>query len=186
MKDRAGREQGVQTHAAHGRSIMHQSRTKIAKSALMVAPLLALGLGLPASRAPAADSPPAASAERNGQHDFDFLFGRWKMHTWTPPYAKPLLRFWIPGRDCSHTFGLGERRLAAGPDGIRWLTPNQICGLLMSIEPGRIRQPRSDLVCHHLEDACAISGVCVLRGKTVRCARTRPVNYAAAWAGTVP
>jgi hypothetical protein len=59
---------------------MHQSRTKIAKCALMVAPLLALGLGLPARRAPAADSPPAASAERNGQHDFDFLFGRWKVH----------------------------------------------------------------------------------------------------------
>ena len=59
---------------------MHQSRTKIAKSASMVALLLALGLGLPASRATVADSLPAASAERNGQHDFDFLFGRWKMH----------------------------------------------------------------------------------------------------------
>src|ERR1700721_2531666 len=70
--------QGVQTYATHGRSFMHQSRTKIARSALMVA--LALGLGPPASRVPAADSPPAASAERNGQHDFDFLFGRWKMH----------------------------------------------------------------------------------------------------------
>ena len=46
----------------------------------MVAPLLALGLGLPAARAPAADSAPVASAERNGQHDFDFLFGRWKVH----------------------------------------------------------------------------------------------------------
>jgi hypothetical protein len=59
---------------------MHQSRTKIANCALMVAPLLALGLGLLAPRAAAADSPPAASAERNGQHDFDFLFGRWKVH----------------------------------------------------------------------------------------------------------
>ena len=59
---------------------MHQSRTKIAKFTLMVALLLTLGLGLPAPRAPAADSPPAASAERNGQHDFDFLFGRWKVH----------------------------------------------------------------------------------------------------------
>ena len=59
---------------------MYQSRTKIAKSALVVASLLALWLGLPASGAPAADSPQAASAERNGQHDFDFLFGRWKMH----------------------------------------------------------------------------------------------------------
>jgi hypothetical protein len=71
---------GVQTHATHGWSIMHQSRTKIAKCALMVAPLLALGLGLPAPGAPAADSPPAASAERSGEHDFDFLFGRWKVH----------------------------------------------------------------------------------------------------------
>jgi hypothetical protein len=59
---------------------MHQSRTKIANCALMVASLLALGLGVPAPRAAAADSPPAASAERNGQHDFDFLFGRWNVH----------------------------------------------------------------------------------------------------------
>ena len=51
------------------------------------------------------------------------------------------------GRDCSHTFGLGERRLAAGPDGMSWLTPDQIGGLLRSLEPGRIRQPRSDLFC---------------------------------------
>jgi hypothetical protein len=80
MKDRAARELGVQIYATHGRSIMHQSRTKIAKCALVVAPLLFFGLGLPAPRALAADSPPAASAERNGQHDFDFLFGRWKVH----------------------------------------------------------------------------------------------------------
>jgi hypothetical protein len=59
---------------------MHQSRTKIANCVLVVAPFLALGLGLPAPRAPAADSPPAASAQRSGQHDFDFLFGRWKVH----------------------------------------------------------------------------------------------------------
>jgi hypothetical protein len=58
---------------------MHQSRTKIANCALVVF-LLALGLCLPALRAPAADSPPATSPERNGQHDFDFLFGRWKVH----------------------------------------------------------------------------------------------------------
>jgi hypothetical protein len=59
---------------------MHQSRTKIAKCSLMVASFLALGLGLSAPRAPAADSPPASSLERDGQHDFDFLFGRWKVH----------------------------------------------------------------------------------------------------------
>ena len=63
------------------------------------------------------------------------------------------------GRDCSHTFGLGERRLAAGPDGMSWLTPDQIGGLSRSLEPGRIRQPRSDLFCHHFEDACAICGM---------------------------
>jgi len=62
------------------RSIMHRSRTKIANCASIVAPLLALGLGLLEPRAPAADSPPAASTERDGQHDFDFLFGRWKVH----------------------------------------------------------------------------------------------------------
>src|SRR5690242_20259344 len=47
----------------------------------MVAPLLASGLSLLAPPAPAADSPTAASVERNGQHDFDFLSGRWKVHS---------------------------------------------------------------------------------------------------------
>jgi len=48
----------------------------------MVAPLLALELSLLAPPAAAADSPPtAASVERNGQHDFDFLSGRWKVHS---------------------------------------------------------------------------------------------------------
>ena len=59
---------------------MHRRRTKIATSALGSALLLAVGLGFFAPRSPAADSPPAASAERDGQHDFDFIFGRWKVH----------------------------------------------------------------------------------------------------------
>ena len=62
------------------RSIMPQSRRRIASGASIVAPLLALGLWLLAPRVPAAASPPAASAEHNGQDDFDFLFGRWKVH----------------------------------------------------------------------------------------------------------
>jgi hypothetical protein len=52
---------------------------KIATCALGSALLLA-GPGLSARGSPAADSPPAASAERDGQHDFDFIFGRWKVH----------------------------------------------------------------------------------------------------------
>ena len=59
---------------------MPQSRRKIAKGASIVAPLLALGLGLFVPQVPAAASPPAASAQHNGQDDFDFLFGRWKVH----------------------------------------------------------------------------------------------------------
>jgi hypothetical protein len=57
---------------------MHRSLTKIAKYALRCA--LFVALGLPAPQTLAADSPTVASAERDGQHDFDFIFGRWKVH----------------------------------------------------------------------------------------------------------
>jgi hypothetical protein len=84
---------------------MHQSRRKIAKFTSMVVPLVALGLGLPAPRAASADSPPAASAERNGQHDFDFLFGRWKVH----------LKRKVPGTDrWSESDGYGIYRKVWG------------------------------------------------------------------------
>jgi hypothetical protein len=59
---------------------MDRRRTKIARCALRSALLLAWCLGLSAPRSPAADLQPAASAERDGQHDFDFIFGRWKVH----------------------------------------------------------------------------------------------------------
>src|SRR5258706_9817975 len=83
----------------------------------------------------------SASCTRDSVRARRFIHGR-------PPLPSA---FSVPveaGRDCSHTFGLGERRLAAGPDGISWLTPDQIGGLLTSLEPGRIRQPWSDLFCH--------------------------------------
>jgi hypothetical protein len=80
LLDRAAHALGVQTHSHQGREIMHRRRTKIARCALRSALLLAVGLGFSAPRSSAADSPTAASAERDGQHDFDFIFGRWKVH----------------------------------------------------------------------------------------------------------
>jgi hypothetical protein len=59
---------------------MYRRRMSIATCALRSALLLIWSLGLFAPRSPAADSPPAASAERDGQHDFEFIFGRWKVH----------------------------------------------------------------------------------------------------------
>lgn len=52
---------------------MPQRQTNLIKPALLVA----LGLAILAPQSYAAA---AASAERDGQHDFDFIFGRWKVH----------------------------------------------------------------------------------------------------------
>src|SRR3984885_12029147 len=80
LLDRVARTLGVQTHSHHGRGIMDRRRTRIATCALGSALLLAWCLGLSAPRSPAADLQPAASAQRDGQHDFDFIFGRWKVY----------------------------------------------------------------------------------------------------------
>lgn len=63
------------------------------------------------------------------------------------------------GRNCSHTFGLRLRFVAAGPDGICWLSPDHVSGLSMSHEALRLSQPRFYLFCHHLKKACAIVDV---------------------------
>jgi hypothetical protein len=45
----------------------------------------------------------------------------------------------------SHTSGLGLQLEAAGPDGIRWSTPDQLNGLLKSFGKSGLSRPRSDL-----------------------------------------
>ncbi len=74
------------------------------------------------------------------------------IHTWTPPHCQAPSR--VPerqDRDCCHTSGLDLRRKAAGPDGIRWPTPNHLCGLSRSRGSGGLNRPRSDLSCHHAQ-----------------------------------
>jgi hypothetical protein len=58
----------------------NRCRNKTATFASGYALALAAALGCLALSTAAAESQPPASGERDGQHDFDFLFGRWKVH----------------------------------------------------------------------------------------------------------
>jgi hypothetical protein len=91
-------------------------------------------------------------------------------HTWTPPVCQAIFRFRFTSRDCSHTSGLLLQHRAAGPDGIRRLTPQHIRGLLMSGGSGRLSQPRFDLVCHHVQERLSNR----VRGSTAHFLRQRP------------
>jgi GST-like protein len=62
-----------------------------------------------------------------------------------PSMPSVSFRFWFTRIDCSHTSGLRVRHAVAGPDGIRWLTPDHFCGLLKSPAGMRLSQPWSYL-----------------------------------------
>jgi hypothetical protein len=59
---------------------MRKRRNKFALCLVKSTLVLALGLGCVGAHAAPPDSPPTVSGERDGQHDFDFLFGRWQVH----------------------------------------------------------------------------------------------------------
>jgi hypothetical protein len=62
-----------------------------------------------------------------------------------PPLPSAFLHFGITREIAAHTSGLGLRREAAGPDGIRWSMPDHYDGLLKSPVQRRLDRPRSDL-----------------------------------------
>ena len=63
--------------------------------------------------APGVDGQMAAEYEADLKANLSSLLDRF-IHG-RPCVAKRFLRFWLPGRDCSHTFGLGLRSLGRGP-----------------------------------------------------------------------
>jgi hypothetical protein len=146
-----------------GMDTMNRRRNRTITSSSGSALLLALAFGCLAACPVAADSLPAAGGERDGQHDFDFLFGRWKVHLnrkaagtnlWTESEGYGIYRKVWGGRanlnefftenSSGHVEGLTLRTY--NPETHRWSLywANSRDGILSSPQVGRFNHGRGE------------------------------------------